>query len=41
MNTKRKVGGDIGVAAARVIKVPYQAPAAGIKMLINPAGFTY
>ena len=41
MNTRRKVGGEIGGAAAGVIHVPYQAPGAGIEMHVNPAGLTY
>ena len=37
----RKEGGDIGGKAAGVIQVPSQAPAAGIEILVNPAGLTY
>ena len=40
MNTRTKTGGEIGGAAATVIQVPSQAPAAGIEMYVNPAGLT-
>ena len=41
MNTRRKTSGWIGEATAGVIKVPSQAPAAGIDMPVNPPGLTY
>ncbi|TMW93157.1 hypothetical protein EJD97_012096, partial [Solanum chilense] len=40
MNTRRKVGGKIGGAAAGVNHVPPQAPAAEIEMFFNPSGLT-
>ena len=40
MNTRIKVGGKIGGAATRVIQVSPQAPATGIEMPLNSAGFT-
>ena len=40
MNTRRKVGNEIGEATTGVIQVSPQAPAAGIEIPVNPTGFT-
>ena len=40
MNTRRKVGGEIGGATTGVIQVSPQAPAAGKEMPVNLAGLS-
>ena len=40
MNTRRKVGREIGGATTGVIQVSLQASAIGIEILVNSAGLT-